>query len=134
MKKLLIFLLILTILPAALISCGEEDPTPTPYKILFTVDGKVIHSVSTMGDSTVELPEEPTKSGYTFDGWYWDLDTFKRPFTKDSLKNNPYTSNVDVNVYAKFVKDTGDNSSSGDDGDEDNEFYDPNGWHDLNKK
>lgn len=130
MKKLLILLLILTMLPVALISCGGDgDTTPTPYKILFTVDGKVVHSVTTLGDDVVELPANPEKDGYTFDGWYWDLDTFKRPFTSSTLKDQPYSSDIDVNVYAKFIKNSSTPSypnGGGGDG-----YYDPDGWTNI---
>ena len=127
MKELIIFLLILTMLPVALISCGgDDDSTPTPYKSLFTVDGKVVHKVSTLGDDVIELPENPTKDGYTFDGWYWDLNTFKKPFNANTLKNTPYYSDVDVNVYAKFVNNSGTPPYPGGDGGD--SYYDPNGW------
>lgn len=48
-------------------------------------------------NTTITLPTAPTKTGYTFSGWYTDDGTFLNQFTAST----PVTS--DVTVYAKWV-------------------------------
>lgn len=71
------------------------------FDVNFISDGEIIHTISTTGDETIKMPENPVKEGYTFDGWYWDKDTWQRPFTASSLLNEPL--NGDMSVYAKWT-------------------------------
>ena len=47
------------------------------------------------------MPENPTKTGYEFDGWYLDEDVWSESFTANSLLDTPISS--DMSVYAKFT-------------------------------
>ena len=49
------------------------------------------------------MPENPTKDGFIFDGWFWDEGTWQKPFTANSLLDTPLSS--DMSVYAKFSVD-----------------------------
>ena len=69
--------------------------------ISFDVDGTIEKTISTSGKEVVKMPEDPTKEGYTFDGWYWDKDTWEKPFTANSLLEVPLSSNM--TVYARFT-------------------------------
>ncbi len=71
------------------------------FDISFVSEGEVIHTVETNGGEAIKLPSEPTREGYVFDGWYWDKDTWQRPFTASSLLNEPLKS--DMSVYAKWI-------------------------------
>ena len=71
------------------------------FDVNFISDGEIIHTISTTGDETIKMPENPVKEGYTFDGWYWDKDTWQRPFTASSLLNEPL--NGDMSVCAKWT-------------------------------
>ena len=42
-----------------------------------------------------------TRSGYIFDGWYWDEDIWAQPFTAESLLTVKLTGNM--SVYAKWL-------------------------------
>ena len=77
------------------------------FKLNFIVDGAIYFTIDTEGNNTIELPTNPTKEGYFFDGWYWDENTWQRPFTANSLLDAPLSS--DINVYAKFNHNHSDN-------------------------
>ena len=72
------------------------------FEVSFIVDGEVYDTVKTNGSSTIKMPTDPTKEGYTFDGWYWDKDSWEKPFTAGSLLDAPLTSNM--SVYAKWKR------------------------------
>ncbi|MBQ7761684.1 MAG: InlB B-repeat-containing protein [Clostridia bacterium] len=95
MKKLFLSTLIIATL-LLLIGC-----TAVSFDISFVSDGEVVHTISTSGSKTIALPENPTKNGYVFEGWYWDKDTWQKPFTANSLLNEPLTT--DMTVYAKWT-------------------------------
>jgi uncharacterized repeat protein (TIGR02543 family) len=68
---------------------------PSSYTITFNSNGG--SSISSIYDAT-ELPTPlpiPTKSGYTFGGWYYDSD-----FTYEAFADDPLTG--DVTLYAKW--------------------------------
>ncbi len=82
----------------ALTACGPDDNVE--FKIHFVVDGEIYSTVSTAGVESIQLPSDPEKGGYVFDGWYWDENTWANPFTADSLLNQKLTA--DMRVYAKW--------------------------------
>ncbi|MBQ8840499.1 MAG: InlB B-repeat-containing protein [Clostridia bacterium] len=95
MKKLLLStLLVATLL--LIIGCTAVD-----FDISFVSDGQVVHTVSTSGSEAITLPNNPVKEGFVFEGWYWDKDTWQKPFTASSLLNEPLTANM--SVYAKWT-------------------------------
>lgn len=73
----------------------------TPY-IRFIVDDAEYSKVQTKGNEIIVMPTNPQKNGYTFVGWFWDKDTWQRPFTANSMLNEPMNS--DMKVYAYFEK------------------------------
>ena len=99
MKKEFLFVLLLVFaLSASLfVGCGKVD-----FKLNFIVAGEVYDTISTNGKEAIKLPDNPTKDGYIFDGWYWDNEVWKKPFTANSLLDTPLSS--DMSVYAKFEK------------------------------
>ena len=97
----------LTVLLASLVACVAVSlfgcGKTVEFKVDFMVDGSVYASVSTSGDEVIKMPNDPEKSGYVFDGWYWDEGTWQKPFTANSLLNEPLSSNM--SVYAKWKGD-----------------------------
>ena len=80
----------------ALTACGKVS-----LKLTFKVDGVDYATISTSGDEVISMPENPTKDGYTFEGWFWDEGTWQKPFTANSFVDTPISS--DTSVYAKLV-------------------------------
>ena len=97
-KTLKLFCLLLIVFAVAVLvsACA----TTVVFKIGFDVDGEIIKTIDTNGTEVVKMPEDPVKEGYTFDGWYWDKDSWEKPFTANSLLDAPLSSNM--TVYAKW--------------------------------
>ncbi len=69
-------------------------------ELSFVVNGESYSKIKTNGNETISIPDDPSKDGYTFDGWYWDEAIWSKPFTANSLLDAPISSNMAV--YAKF--------------------------------
>ena len=95
MKRLLtIFVLVL--MCVGLAACNK----PVEFNVNFVVDGKIYQTIGTSGNEAISIPQNPTKDGYTFEGWYWDEGVWQKPFTANSLLDVPLSS--DMSVYAKW--------------------------------
>ena len=95
-NKLSFLVILLVMLALSLSACSGVEVT-----INFdSNDGSEVAPVSTTGDATLSIPQNPTKEGFIFDGWYWDNETFNRQFTANSLLDAPIQSNM--TVYAKW--------------------------------
>ena len=99
-----IFTLILTIVTMIVSICGLFACGMVEFKVNFVVDGVVYDTINTNGEEIIKMPENPTKDEYTFDGWFWDKDTWQTPFTANSLLDAPLSS--DMNVYCKWKANT----------------------------
>ena len=79
-------------------------PAPTTYTVTFK-DGDSTLSTQTVNDGDkASKPADPTKDGYTFDGWYAD-NTFNAAFDFNTAIT------ADTTVYAKFTKNTSEEPS-----------------------
>ena len=96
---------LLAILTSLLISClcmsGLVACDTIKLKLNFVVDNEVYYTIETNGNEMISMPQNPEKTGYVFDGWFWDKDVWSQPFTANSLLDAPLSS--DMNVYAKFI-------------------------------
>ena len=97
-KRFLTFILTIT----AILTCifGLTACNKVEFKVNFVVDGEVYSTINTNGEEVIKTPENPIKEGYTFDGWFWDKEVWEKPFTANSLLDEPISS--DMSVYAKF--------------------------------
>ena len=97
MRKILpIIVLIFAVF--TLIACGNGN-------IIIHFDsngGSIVESINYSGETNISIPDNPTKEGFVFDGWFWDNETFQRPFTVNSFLELTVKSNI--TVYAKWVK------------------------------
>ncbi len=94
-KRFLVSVLLVLVLAVSFTACSNIE-----FKINFVVDDNVYASVQTNGGETIKMPVDPQKTGYEFDGWFWDNNTWQRPFTAYSLINEPLSENL--LVYAKW--------------------------------
>lgn len=76
------------------------------YTLIFSTDGgSSVSSVTDYEGTKITLTQTTSKSGYTFNGWY----------SESALTNKvtEITLNSNITVYAKFTKNTTDNSGGG---------------------
>ena len=99
MKKIkkIFFYFLLLFLSTILYSCGNK----IKFKVNFIVDDSIYATIKTSGKEIIEIPSNPSKEGYTFEGWYWDKEIWLKPFTAKSLLEVSLSENM--NVYAKFI-------------------------------
>lgn len=71
------------------------------HNITFYADGSAYNRVQTNGYETIQLPEAPTKSGYTFVGWYYNKNIWSQPFSSTYFAEKGLTA--DISVYARFI-------------------------------
>ena len=91
----LLLITVFVLLALTLAGCGVR------FDLNFVVDGEVYKTVRTGASEVVQVPENPTKEGYIFDGWYWDDGIWQEPFTANSLLNAPISDNM--SIYAKWI-------------------------------
>ena len=94
LNKLLLFCIVTNII--LLISACSN----TAHILYFDSNGGSEIASIINNDTTIIMPEDPTKEGYKFKGWFLDDDTFLKPFTESNILNK--LSSNDVTVYAKW--------------------------------
>ena len=95
--KLLLILALVICISATIVACNKN----VKFKINFIVDDEIYQTLDTSGNEVIQMPENPTKDRYAFDGWYWDKDSWKKPFSANSLLDAPLSGNM--SVYAKWT-------------------------------
>ena len=107
MKKTFFLLCVLTVLVLALAACGTAgkensgNPTADPteqtaassnktYTVTFNCYGGSEVPAQNVGkNERIDLPDEPQKTGYSFNGWfYFDWDGVYRRFTDQPIRRN----------------------------------------------
>ena len=64
--------------------------------------GTSCSSIEYTQDSTLTMPNNPTKEDYLFGGWYEDNGTFEKKF--DQTNMDTYLDNNSLTLYAKWLK------------------------------
>ena len=76
-------------------------PTPTLYTVTFNSNGgSAVSSITVSSGNTVTKPNDPSKYGYTFDGWYMDsalTHVFRFGSNGDKVTGN-------ITLYAKWIE------------------------------
>ncbi len=94
-------LMVMSMLFLIILSACKETRSEN-FKIHFdTSGGPLIESITYNGKDSYPFPNDPTKEGYIFDGWYFDNDSFEDSYSEDKLINKKIKS--DVTLYAKWV-------------------------------
>ena len=97
---LLIALMLFFILCLGISACSS----PVKYNLQFWVDDE-IYAETTFSNSNIEnMPDDPIKQYYVFDGWYLDKNTWRKPLTIQALLDSPISKDNTFPVYAKFTK------------------------------
>ena len=102
MKKKILSVLITILAVCTLMFTMTACAKDVKLKLKFVVDNEIYATIDTSGVEIIQMPENPTKEDYIFDGWFWDKDVWEKPFTANSLLDAPLSS--DMSVYAKFSK------------------------------
>ena len=76
-------------------SCVTVNETPG-FILKFKSNGKNYEVVNVLENDSITMPEAPERKGYTFDGWFFDENTWNNP-VGDDLKIDK-----DTTVYAKW--------------------------------
>jgi len=82
----------------------QNGGQPTTYTVTFNANGGIVspENVSQKSGTTINLPT-PTRSGYTFDGWF-------SAATGGTKFDNPYTVTANnLTMYAQWTKNDADN-------------------------
>ena len=113
MKKTKIYFIVtilMFLLSMVLVACGENSSQETPneqkYAVTFVVDGEDYFTLETSGKSTITFPSNPTKDGYEFVGWYFDVNVWLNPCNATSFANENLTANVTVYARWEQIKET----------------------------
>ena len=106
-KQIIIVFAILTmalVLSCALVACNKTDTPDAPKKeftITFdTQGGSEVKPITIAEGATITLPNNPTKEGYVFAGWYLS-NALVEEF------NITKTITGDITLYAKWIEDNG---------------------------
>jgi len=97
MKKLnKLFLLAIIVFITCLVGCQNTSNTK---KVSFESNGgSTVEAITVESGSTIKLPSAPTYEGYSFVGWYTDIELTKKFDAKSAITE-------DITLYAKWVKD-----------------------------
>lgn len=97
-KRRTLFFMMLIMLATSIGLCFTAcKDTASSKRTLTFKNGEQNYEVALVDDGgTATLPAEPTKNGYTFDGWFIDNGTWEAEFTADRKIEQ------DLNVYAKW--------------------------------
>ncbi len=103
-KGFLVAIILIAVLTCAfaLVACGERT-TGVSTTVTYMVDGEVFETVTVTNAHQSDPGFTPSKSGYTFGGWYTDT-ALRTPFDFEAYAANKERTNIAV--YAKWEVNT----------------------------
>ena len=104
----IICLILLIVSIFALSACGGKVKN---FNLSFKVDREVYETLVTDGETSVAIPENPSKEGYIFDGWYWDESVWEKPFTANSVLKRLVCGKVITRTTVRMPSSCGDINS-----------------------
>lgn len=94
-----IFLFAFAMLFAA---CARAEPN-IQYRLIFKDGNGTIYKIIASEDlDSINIPNDPQRANYVFDGWYWDNGEWEEPFTIASIAEQPVSERLHMTVYAKW--------------------------------
>ncbi len=78
-----------------LVACEKDGDS---YKVTLKFGDEILDTIDVDKATQLDIPDAPTKAGYTFEGWYIDAE-LTREYTPDVLSAN-------LTLYAKFTPNT----------------------------
>lgn len=103
MKKLKLFSLVMVAIASCLLlsACGSN----ISLKINFDSNGGTYcKPIEYVVGKSFNMPDDPTKENYIFDGWYEDNGTWEKSFTANTVLNYPLSKDIEITVYAKWIE------------------------------
>lgn len=103
-RKFCLFSIVLLMIVScfALCACGSDKTTLT---INFDSNGGTeCKSIAYEIGKSFDMPDDPTKENFIFDGWYCDNGVWQEEFTINTLLNYPLSNNSKITVYAKWIE------------------------------
>jgi len=105
MKQKYVYILVLVILTACLAvfaACNPQtEELPEQYTLSYCVDGQVHTTQKISGNQKINLPKEPAKDGYIFNGWFLDEGTWTQLLAANTFEE--VAASADLTVYAKYT-------------------------------
>ena len=103
-KGFLVAIILIAVLTCAfaLVACGERT-TGVSTTVTYMLNGEVFETVTVTGTGQSDPGFTPSKSGYTFDGWYTDT-ALRIPFDFEAYAAN--NERGDIVVYDKWEVNT----------------------------
>lgn len=92
-----IFFALVAFCALGLFACNNPDDNKATYTVTFYNQSAVVTTVTAKDGETVTLPDDPTRTGYAFAGWFIDNDPNKQ-FTAETAVT------ADMSVYARWQK------------------------------
>ncbi len=97
--EIIVMFVLLAVLILLLLSFCHKDS----YKVSFMLGEEVYNEEKVSKGEEVEVPKEPTKEGYTFEGWY--LDGEKYDFSKEVTSDMKLEAKWKINTYTVTIDD-----------------------------
>ena len=76
------------------------------FTITFKADEQIVKTIETSGNEIISLPIAPNKSGFTFEGWFFDQNIWSNELTANYYENIALENNVTVYAYYKKIEAT----------------------------
>lgn len=102
MKKLRLF----SIMFLLAISCFLFSACGSNITLTINFDsngGTSCKSIEYVVGKSFNMPDDPTKENYIFDGWYTDNNKWNEPLTVNTILNYPLSKSVEITAYAKWI-------------------------------
>ena len=87
--------------PSRTLKISWSDPEGVRYIAFNSNGGTQVKTLSGAGNETIKWPQNPTKQGYVFAGWYKD-EALTKPYT-GSTTNLPGKNDTSFTLYAKWT-------------------------------